>query len=512
MKINCENCLKTPIIELVYENPKILNVHCDCGYQNQINIIDFIKQFSHQLINNSNKDESINDDCHYYCLICKGKIKNSDFCVHLSHKKINLDEYFDKRRQLLILSKLDEIKSYLLGYYTEIKEELISKLQNEINQINICFNQNYLINVNLLETIKILFSLCSHNRKDYQTLNNLFRNFNCFTPQFNYKPQHNCLYEKIENLKNFYRSTFIFLPKPPPTTINLNNIKLIESIESHTDKITKIILLNDGRIASSSFDYTIKIFNIKKFQCEITIKDNYNIVFDIIQLSNGTLLSGSRDSMIRMFDIHQFHYSCIHTISLRRCGIMLLYELTNNRFACCEWVNEIFIFSFVPPYICLGHFQNSTNIYSLTQINQTDLILLLSTNSIVNIWNIKQMQLVSTFQLSHVGDVFVAYNFTQNKIALGDFEKLMIYNITSCQIESYITFLNFQKITAVIKINNKTLICGGADGKVGTVNLERLTIESIGKLDSCSQVNNFIGINQTYLFCSSNNKILVWKY
>ena len=266
MKINCENCLKTPVIDLVYNNPKVLNVHCDCGYQNIIEIIDFIKKYSNQLINNSDKDENTNEGFHYYCLLCKSKINNSDFAIHSNHKKINLDEYFNKSKQILFKSKLDEIKGYLLGYYTKLKDEFISKLEKEINQINICFNQNYFINLNLLKTIKILFTSCKNNKKDYQTLNNLFRNSNHSTPLFIYKDQQNSLYENIEKLKHFYHSTFIFFPKESPTIIQLNKIQLIHTNQSHTDRITKLILLKDGRLASSSFDYSIKIFNLTTFK------------------------------------------------------------------------------------------------------------------------------------------------------------------------------------------------------------------------------------------------------
>ena len=50
------------------------------------------------------------------------------------------------------------------------------------------------------------------------------------------------------------------------------NLSCIQTLEGHKRSVYSIIQLNDGNIASGSFDYTIKIWDINTYQC-IHLKD-----------------------------------------------------------------------------------------------------------------------------------------------------------------------------------------------------------------------------------------------
>ena len=54
--------------------------------------------------------------------------------------------------------------------------------------------------------------------------------------------------------------------------VDINNINNIKTINEHSNYIKSLLLLSDGRLASCSFDKTIKIYNINNnYHCDITL-------------------------------------------------------------------------------------------------------------------------------------------------------------------------------------------------------------------------------------------------
>ena len=91
---------------------------------------------------------------------------------------------------------------------------------------------------------------------------------------------------------------------------NLTNTK---TIKSHSSYISNIILLQNGKIASSSLDCYIKIYNKDTFEVEISIKEN-SCVDWIEQIKDGTLISCPRDKTIRLYEINDKSYKNINVI------------------------------------------------------------------------------------------------------------------------------------------------------------------------------------------------------
>lgn len=81
---------------------------------------------------------------------------------------------------------------------------------------------------------------------------------------------------------------------------NLTNTK---NFKPHNSYISNIILLKNDKIAISSLDYYIKIYNKDTFEEEISIKEN-GCVDWIEQIKDGTLISCPRDKTIRLYEIN----------------------------------------------------------------------------------------------------------------------------------------------------------------------------------------------------------------
>ena len=76
-------------------------------------------------------------------------------------------------------------------------------------------------------------------------------------------------------------------------SIDLLKIKEIKTIKSHSEWVNTILLLKDNRIASSSADSTIKIFNFSSSKCELSLQGHYSTVTFLSQLTNNNLLISS---------------------------------------------------------------------------------------------------------------------------------------------------------------------------------------------------------------------------
>ena len=67
----------------------------------------------------------------------------------------------------------------------------------------------------------------------------------------------------------------------------IKSIQLEKTIQdANSDSIVTIILLQDGRMASSSIDKTVKIYELKNYHCDITINAHLETVTYINQLPN----------------------------------------------------------------------------------------------------------------------------------------------------------------------------------------------------------------------------------
>ena len=91
---------------------------------------------------------------------------------------------------------------------------------------------------------------------------------------------------------------------------NLTNTK---TIQPHTSYISNIILLQNNKLATSSLDGYIKIYNKDTFEPEISIKEN-SCVDWIEQIKDGTLISCPRDNTIRLYGIKDKSYNTMNVL------------------------------------------------------------------------------------------------------------------------------------------------------------------------------------------------------
>ena len=102
-----------------------------------------------------------------------------------------------------------------------------------------------------------------------------------------------------------------------------NDLVILKKIISHSDYITCLCNLKNNKFASSSFDCSIKIYNIKNYKCECIINAHQKYVMFLNQLKNENILSCSCDKTLKIiklkknneFEISQTLYGHKLTVS-----------------------------------------------------------------------------------------------------------------------------------------------------------------------------------------------------
>ena len=77
---------------------------------------------------------------------------------------------------------------------------------------------------------------------------------------------------------------------------------LVSILKGHTSYVNDLILLNNSLLASSSDDYTAKLWNTTTNTVRNTLSDHFWYVYGLIELSPSILATASRDSMIRVYN------------------------------------------------------------------------------------------------------------------------------------------------------------------------------------------------------------------
>ena len=170
----------------------------------------------------------------------------------------------------------------------------------------------------------------------------------------------NKLYDKEKNFKNGINSK---------SNENINNFigvlnesyfrctKTISDI--HKDKIVCMTELFDRKVATGSYDNTIKIWNLNLFNtnCEKTITEEGN-VFCLIEFENNMLLSGTNKNNINLFNLNNKMNNKIFTFKGHNLWVNNLVKLNNKYFASSSNDNQIRIWDYynkICSNILIGH-------------------------------------------------------------------------------------------------------------------------------------------------------------
>ena len=126
----------------------------------------------------------------------------------------------------------------------------------------------------------------------------------------------------------------------------------IYSFEAHQEKIVCLIELNSRKIATGSYDCTIKIWNLDNYECEKTINEG-GCVLCLLEFEDNMILSGTNESTIQLWDINNsFNNKSIHTFEGHLLWVNCLVKCNDIFFASCSNDTDIRIWNYNSKQCC----------------------------------------------------------------------------------------------------------------------------------------------------------------
>ena len=331
----CNQCNKIPLIELIERNNEYyIKYNCENGHKDEINLEYYL---------NNNKNSLNKIDCFeckkkqennflrfQYCVTCKQVL-----CINC------ITSHTDKQHQYIPLSRYDstclEHNQSFSHYCKNCNKNICLLCLNNHQQHNIILLSQIFINDDYLQIIKnkendifkiknIKNEIIEELKKQIKLIENIYlkyeKNMNLLSCLINNlmntyiyeKKLNNYNYEIIENLKliekikfpiidfgnckNIYEKSEKFISfynikednkindnnkiKENIKKFNILNNKISNTLNYHKDYVNQIILLKDGRIASSSSDNSIIIYNKEDYSIQLQIKNLNRDVFNLI--------------------------------------------------------------------------------------------------------------------------------------------------------------------------------------------------------------------------------------
>jgi len=73
------------------------------------------------------------------------------------------------------------------------------------------------------------------------------------------------------------------------------------TLQGHMDEVFALAVLPDGRLASGSYDGTVRVWRLSTGACEAVLKGHTSYVVALVVLPDGRLASGSGDKTVRVW-------------------------------------------------------------------------------------------------------------------------------------------------------------------------------------------------------------------
>jgi WD40 repeat protein len=239
--------------------------------------------------------------------------------------------------------------------------------------------------------------------------------------------------------------------------------ELKKTLWEHHDKISCLILLQSGFIATGSYDTKIRIWDLETSSCVNKIQELGNVLA-LLEFEPDKLISASSRNTILLWDINSYSNDNIGCFS-QNC------ELVNCLVKCDD---KTFATSSNDPYIILWDYERKI------QINKVTL---------------------------HEDNISALIKLNENNLCTGSYDKLI--KIWDWKKEIIIKELSGHndRVTCLCQMDDEILLSGSYD-KTIKVWKNYYCIETI-KIDTCS-IRVLLKINNNYFAGNSEGEIIIW--
>ena len=285
------------------------------------------------------KELKFNEDIHKNEVIMENGIDN--MIQKLNEEKINykkqLENYKDNN-----LKTFDFLKNLYSRYINNFDEN--KNVENNNLEKNIDNNNSDIMITNHINNFAIKdTNILKLNTNIDETINQYNEEQKELKLNYDYgfSNKDGIYYSSVKEDQDNFNNNFnnrIKIEKSINTNSNLNDMNLIinfnctKTLSGHTEKIVSLIELSSGRLASGSYDNTIRVWDSNYENEDITIKEKSRILC-LLEFENDKILCGTSDNLINLYEINSFNYEFIYSFIGHTLWVNCLAKVNNNYFA-----------------------------------------------------------------------------------------------------------------------------------------------------------------------------------
>ena len=516
----CPKCKKGVPLLTLEDDQKFISIQCECSNLETMSIKQFLSFYKTTKVFATSKRSICkrhNKPFEKYCLHCHTSTCAKDPC--------NPDHSVFIFKDALCIGnvkdKVSQVKKYIEEDLPRIKAKYISELEEEIQKINEAYEKSISMNKDILSFIDIITE--NYFDRNYNMYKNVINNCNDIRVK-KYITEKNNYSDFIKYMETFS----IINPKE-------TSVKVVKEIKKQRKNVIALLSLRDGRLASSSEDYSINIYNPKKnFHCDVTIKVN-SPAMSMCQLENGDIVTTNEYSReIHIWEISEHSYKLVFTIPNKPDTVQVI-PISHGRFATRTRI-DIFIwkgtrkYTEIPLIELLSHLDitettvlddpfeyysfievlhdDPCEYYSFIEVPSKDLLISSESRSRITIWSTNTYQLLST-----ITDVDC---FSEGGLCLLSDKKVLVEGDYCCYVINIETGVieysidNEDNWTKGVMLGDNTIVCGNKDSMF-TLNVVSHNIMQIPLLMSTKKksgsIRDIIKLNDDTVACSIGSTI-----
>ena len=292
----------------------------------------------------------------------------------------------------------------------------------------------------------------------------------------------------------------------------LSILKEVHTIKSHTDKVTSLLILHDGRLASCSADKTIILYCPISYAINHILYGHNGEITHMIQLKNGKLVSCSTDKSIKIWNVDDCY--CDYSIDNADCNELTgLFELTDNRMATCSLGKNIIILNSVFPYNMITILKSfSCIVTSLYKLRNKEELLSFSQdpNECTQVWNLSSYQNECVIKKVCCYNINGVKEMNESRLIVGGFFKIYVVNTNEYKVEYTIVDIVFKQINTFLCANPNNILFGCGNGYIGIYNLLKKSI-FIEQTSHVTNINCLVKSKMNAIIsCSNDYLIKIW--
>ena len=453
----CPFCSDFANFTINFNNPEQLWLKCNgCQTNQTISIIDYFNKINNKEVSYTKQlfcQEINHKENLSYCINCK---KNCcPICQADCKEKHSNQNIINTIKQELVHKK----KS-LIDNINNIVNIYVNKLKSLIKALEDSFEKLKVRNENLFNFLQL--NLDTFEKYPQQIIYDNYVNNSTWNEEQFIEDEDQLSEFNIANLLD-YLNTFVFVK----SNFDFSKFNVKNTVKKHRDYISCLLQLTSKRIASSSFDGTINIYN-KDLQLEYSINAHTDNVSSMLELRNNMLITCSFDKTINCSKLKEKSSEFIRSVSAHKDYIYQLISLPDNTFASCSEDKTIIIWDsmhsmLIEKNALVGH---SAAVKGMIVTDDNKMILSISDDGSLGKWSnyFDENVQFDSIPLKNCDFISSIIQIDHNHVMIGCFNQILIVNFRNESKVKNIINPTYGYIDAIIQIQKGIFLLGCYEG------------------------------------------------